>query len=986
MNRVHTGHCLSLTLLLTTLLFPTLTGSVAQAAESTSTWSKTPTPSHEDLVVLPGSEIIDFVVAGPYGDTVYAIGLWYDECLEPGDYQYWSDGENVQNDRLVPRLWKSSDRGVSWKDLTQKAQEASGLPAGEQFVFFSALAASPDDADFVVVAGYDDDFDAMIVGSTDGGDSFAIAGCGFIPGEVLCMAISSGCEGVRQIAAGTKDLTDGGKVWRLEVGSFWQGHWVDTSAYAGWLGLPWLTDTSDILAVTSLAFSPSYDYDDTIVGVAIGLGLDPAMASSPSPDPIGYGAGIYPAFYYFAGDWNHLNAWNLEAEFTGFPGMFRAGTLLMYASTYYVGGWMAFFESPFLRMATDIALPYDFTGAYATDMVALVSVNGTLVPAELGMPAMEGGFVFMMSTAFPAYELIAQEDNPFVSSVAYQGSVKMLGNALVGLAFPEGWSPTDIRDWYEHGDPPLPCCMGSTVLYTDTPIGRDPCCPDNWGRAQKPPSGQFGARVAFDRDGSHAYATTQGNGYRADGGCLRSDESAFSVSIDRGACWNQAGLIDTDIDFISDIAVGAGCDDVIIATVNRPDADQCCDCDGVWRSTDGGETWLRVWHGALLGSYDDGQEWGALALPPSEEELVTVYLADLGTDVLYFATSGGSCAWQRYGTIVERIVDIVAPNHNEVYILGENGEVGKSLNNGRRWNEAVDSKVADDPGERAHSFAALGDWLLVGGDLGTTTFSGDAGVTFEILDDIGSGEVHLAFDSYFSSNGYVYAAVAGPDGGVYRTTITAADFESMNACALDYHGIAVSSGEGNPMTSASTGGVLYAAYNRSAIDPDNCKSSGVARLLNPASEQCCGDLDWDYLFDGLWQFASFSTQPSDIAICGDQQASNTTLWAIDTQWTSWLYCPGPDCATIDAYGYYNGWGDCFQEMDDANAGRLWRFTDCLDKSGPSLIGIAKGETIASDDCECVNVQVILEWDRLCDACEYDIEIALDSAFKHKVWT
>ena len=139
--RAHTAVITALATLLVVLL--PLSGGTALAADQTSTWVKPATPSHEDLVIVPGSDIIDFVVAGPYGDTLYAIGLWYDECLAADDYQYWSDGENVQNDRLVPRLWKSSDHGATWKDLTSKAQEASGMPAGEQFVFFSAIAAAP---------------------------------------------------------------------------------------------------------------------------------------------------------------------------------------------------------------------------------------------------------------------------------------------------------------------------------------------------------------------------------------------------------------------------------------------------------------------------------------------------------------------------------------------------------------------------------------------------------------------------------------------------------------------------------------------------------------------------------------------------------------------------------------------------------------------------------------------------------------------------
>jgi len=98
-------------------------GAPVLAADDTSEWSKVATPSHEDLVILPGSDIIDYATAGPYRETLYAIGLWYDECLSSG-YQYWSDGENVMNKQLVPRLWKSDDGGLTWKYRTSNFQDA----------------------------------------------------------------------------------------------------------------------------------------------------------------------------------------------------------------------------------------------------------------------------------------------------------------------------------------------------------------------------------------------------------------------------------------------------------------------------------------------------------------------------------------------------------------------------------------------------------------------------------------------------------------------------------------------------------------------------------------------------------------------------------------------------------------------------------------------------------------------------------------------
>ena len=71
-----------------TALALTLCASPVLAADDTSEWSKVSTPTEEDLVILPGSDIIDYAVAGPYGTTLYAIGLWYERCdpiIDPWD-------------------------------------------------------------------------------------------------------------------------------------------------------------------------------------------------------------------------------------------------------------------------------------------------------------------------------------------------------------------------------------------------------------------------------------------------------------------------------------------------------------------------------------------------------------------------------------------------------------------------------------------------------------------------------------------------------------------------------------------------------------------------------------------------------------------------------------------------------------------------------------------------------------------------------------
>ena len=1035
------------------------------ADPGTSKWEKQGTPTEDDKVILPGSDIIDFDVAGD-GETIYAIGTWFSTCdswINTGfDDSTYGPYDMFTNDHW-PRLWKSTDGGVTWSDKTSKVLDAKNLPdmgdndwQWDDFTFFSNVSVAPDDPDFVVVAGWgvNDDHVAatgtdptdpyyipVVVGSNDGAGKFYYMGCSMATGIVTALDVSMEVDDKHSIAVGTWDWEfespngpgipgtydlNNAKVWRYDAGGYWSAYWADTSGYDGW---GW----SD--AIIDIEFSPNFDVDDTVVILSIGDQNDSDcdnFVDSFDGDSSGADAdGIadYSAFFIQAGTWNSIDAWNAEAEFDGYP-------VLIHNDDYAIVSPLDI-DMPFpwwdmagllVRNVGDIDLPFDYMGDDTGDRKVMCLVNGSEVNmTDAADPlADDGGFLFWVENTTISLELLDHEDNPYIASIDYHGNIDMEGRTLAGLAFPKSWRYMEIMDWFM--DPvnnPIGCCDGVRVLRSET---TDVCCPD-WDWDCKAPSGQFNATVMMTPDGDIAYAGTMGESWTLmNQGRWWSDESAFSISdadvADLGKAWNQESLIDTDIDFISDVAVttdGSGsdlcspsCQCLYIATINNAryddlnmeNAGKLCDCDSIWRSCDGGSTWLRIWHddlkGEVMNPYHpggywpdgvDGVEWMILGLVPGEEDAETIYMADLGTETVWVSTDGGSvCCPAGLGCWTDRdtalgnwveddgdlgIADIAVLDSETIYVVAFNGDMVKSTTMARHWSSQEDTKVDDDSGEMAHDIIAWGDWVVVGGDSGTVSYSDDGGDSFSVLDDIGDGQVHLAFDSYFDDNGYIYAAVAaGGDRGVYRTTIDDADFTDMDACEdLCYWGIAVGDADGNPMTSASTGGVLYVTYTDSVCDPGACKYSGVARILNPASQNCCGSLAWDYLWDNLWEDAWFGAQPTNIALCGDASGGATTIYAIDVQWN-----PG-DMGD----SYYNGWDSCYEEFASSDAGRLWKYNDVFSKSGPELIGVADGTTIPSDPCDCVNEDFVLEWDRLCDACEYDVEIAMDESFKHKVW-
>ncbi|GAH73243.1 unnamed protein product, partial [marine sediment metagenome] len=191
---------------------------------------------------------------------------------------------------------------------------------------------------------------------------------------------------------------------------------------------------------------------------------------------------------------------------------------------------------------------------------------------------------------------------------------------------------------------------------------------------------------------------------------------------------------------------------------------------------------------------------------------------------------------------------------------------------------------------------------------------------------------------------------------------------------VGYYGI-VSKSSG--MCDAEDGGVLYAAY---AYNDDTNYYTGVARCLTPAADLCCGEADWDYLRAGLVTGAAgddlpqqFTTEPSSLKVTGTPNfiwidvIDNVSVYAdIISDHVDWDY----GCY----YGYDYWWG----------FGTVRCYEDCFAEGSLSLVAPASGSLIASDPCACQNEAFTLKWDRQCDSCLYDVQIALDENFTEQV--
>jgi len=263
----------------------------------------------------------------------------------------------------------------------------------------------------------------------------------------------------------------------------------------------------------------------------------------------------------------------------------------------------------------DLELPADYSGQSPSMCRAYISLDSA--GGNAGIFRIDGTVV---------YQLLVATGGKRISSIAYSGTYaggKLLAGEVNGNAL-----RATVPVW-----------------YTDAPMVCPATC---WYASEKPPtggatSGYGNAQVTWGPDGSRAYCATGSAllnnpaawpaAYLA-GAAL--DESAFSVSTDNGRTWNQQSLIDTQISFLSDVAVTAGSGAIYLASINTAGAG----LDSIWRS----------------GSQLTGKSWErVLCLPSTTNDLIlrnstygddmAIFMASRGTDDLRQSQDGGQ-TWQ----------------------------------------------------------------------------------------------------------------------------------------------------------------------------------------------------------------------------------------------------------------------------------------------------------------------------------------------------
>jgi len=888
-------------------------------------WTMVPTPTTEGWVLAPESTIVDYALASA-GEVAYAIIYGYDEDWDNEDYY----------------LLKSDDGAATWDDLTDALDEVID-PDDEDYNYIEELvlvATDWEDEDFVAVAVWWYDFDDSsyylhVFISADGGETFEDAGEVEDDGayfndtdDVSDLVVSYEVDGERDIAIGGMDDDGYSALFRCTVTGDSAGDWEDAIDYDGWDDNGAFTS----YLVTDLIFSPGWETDRTILAVTIAA----------SGFPYAYGE-----IYLQTGVWGETSAaWNEDA------GLAPAVSII---EDVYMPVWLMDFDA---RAIAGVTLPLDYSGTDTDTRVCWVWVNYW----DDTIPMSQGEIFRVRDDAVDSVDTQVM-DMPWLTNVSYLGTIAE-GKAIAGVLADSDDEALDPGDLIKEP------CEGVQVYRNAGITNMEICCLE-WDKACKPPTGMFAMAVSYVSE-DKAYAV-------ALGGVFDYEEGAWSVSFDDGDTWNQLSLVDTYISYLSDVAVSPDCNKMFLVSVND---DYEPGCDSVWVYADefpeAGYSeysghWLRTWIGQL-----GKDQWGFLRLAPEETTGDTVYLVDYDTDDIYYNDLETLSCWTHGTAPVDEIVDLAVADEGTIYALDYYGDVAMSDDHAKTltWTDPVASGV--DYGYTIALWTNNVTHVLVGGEDGDVVYSDDGGETWTIpdYDEPGDGLVTVAFDTYFDENDTIYAAVdfetIPSSGGIYLWKIgESEEWTDLNAWhGVGYTGLVLSfDATGNPFTSPETGGVLYASF----VGYDgSCGKTGVARSLTPIFEVCCdvGDTTWDYLmesnpedlFDNDCQggdFVDFEATPDALKMCGCLDASsNTKLFALD-----------------NGYNY---------DMVDYEEGGVWTFEDCYAKKAPEITSPVDGFVVPTSACDCCNVPFFVKWDRLCDACCYEIEFALDADFTELV--
>ena len=646
-------------------------------------WSPVRTPSDDGFMVVNPSELSAVVFGSPT--------VWY--------------AADIPNSKL----YRTMDGGLTWQDdILDNLLDATPAPVLPVW----DLAVAPDDPSFVVAVT---DGRQEVYLSEDGGETWTALNIAATSGwnpliQIADVAVSPAYNGgdVRDIAVATRmpDGVSDGDVWVIRVDSL----------MSSWKGQALGMD------VSSVAFSPNYDDDETIIAIVSDV------------------AGTYLV--------------------TGYRVLASNDTLWQVTTPFFIEVCRTDQDSPTESelIYSDLAVPSTYDGDAASLRVVYVSYASTVDTDDVyriddwrvqRMNLKRGEKIPVFSIAHHNGTLVAGEvaadtatgrarihfcDDPTALNPEWEEPEKRpsggfgsgVGNAIVAFIPGDSWA----------------VCATSTNYVTT---------PGEWADLTLP-IGPWSGNPAGSPD-----------------------ESALSraAAADEYQVWNQISLIDTDIEELCDYSLW------LVGTVTvQPGnimylASAGAGAASIWKTTalteEGlGLRWERV---DFLDSPTDDI---IMRRTPESGSGSAVFYAVRGSNLLYRSLDRGQ-TWVRIHECPEDLTDVAIVSSERIYVLYDNLLAIGQWTKVRqwyvwRWTYDIDTGLKSGNTLLFHdnNFIFAGD----NGDEGEVAVSTDGGATFTVLPPLpAAGPVHMALDDEFARNKLLYAATENGASGIYRWTL-----------------------------------------------------------------------------------------------------------------------------------------------------------------------------------------------------------------------
>lgn len=915
-----------LALLVLLLFFSPLSVAHVSADPGKMMWTIVDTPSSKGKVVIPGSEI-----------SAMAIGV-------DGVTFYVADTPNM-------KLYKSTNGGVTWQDISEGLFSAAGGT-----VRIWNVVTAPDDVNFVVVVTgtslvVPQSGPKKVLISQDGGESWSAADAGLTLAAsefIGCLDVSIKYGEHRDIAIGTRDGSAGGKVWVLQAGAVTPS-WQDQNLTG--------TGAGDVLAVK---FSPNYTTDSGLIAVTVRDGTAATRGVYLNQGKRDTIAGT--------------TTWNAATGYTGYPvrvhNAVGVNNVIM-VDLELPSDFLAATSPPdsprrryFISLNTNGNIGY----LYRVDNTGVRNITPNISPP--------GGGIYSIAYYgdYRDGELLAGEVVPYTN-----GRVRIWRTSNPTYAYPR-WQPSQP----EYGSPTGGFGTGfANALLFWHPDGARAFCGTSsaaltsGGTSISDPNKWPGALLVPATVGDEsAFSVTP---------CSTMYETALSLVGKRlesnvGEHWTQISLIDSNIQKLCDVAVlnvpqpGKGEEippDYDIQYLASLSTSVGGHSYSIWRSIGDppGRGWERV---MWLESHNGGKGILLRVRQPDYEELirseVVIYAEIEWRDVGYSANEGQ--LWETISGEAEAdIVDLAVAKvgYDEVIYALSSTAVYRYVKQGTSWQ--ADKVYTDFPCN--HTIAVplknpkskIGvaeeeDWVIVGEKgppegLGRVAYADFSQSVRKFLPAIEQrkpvpieGNAHVIADDRFDKNKTIYAAshdiATGTVGKVYRWVIgESTDWERLGPPNSAFYGLAMRND------------VLYGAWAK-AESIDILTGTGVDRTLY-ARAPVPPPPEWDYLITGLPEtgMVKFTCEPGSLKISGSKY---NILWAIDNRDYDW----------------------------QNQQGCLWSYTDIFAKVGPWTILPASGDVLPCDAVSGRAKQVDFRWRQLDYASIYEIQIAKDREFTNRV--